>query len=168
MPIKTRVDEIDAKIVNLISKNASITNAAISKEVGLSEGPTLMRVRKLRKEGYIKDNNMPSFKKWVILYSFYAIILIKDDKLEDLIKELTEEDRCTNLVEADTQQNAFGLLATVPNHTTVLATLNFKNEESYTTYMSKLTSKYIAHGFNAQTVIPMKEHFTARRIKVSL
>lgn len=168
MPIKTKVDEIDAKIVNLISKNASITNAAISKEVGLSEGPTLMRVRKLRKEGYIKDNNMPSFKKWGILYSFYAIILIKDDKLEDLIKELTDFDRCTNLVEADTQQNAFGLLATVPNHTTVLATLNFKNEESYTTYMSKLTSKYIAHGFNAQTVIPRKEHFTSRRIKVSL
>ena len=73
MPIKTKVDEIDAKIVNLISENASITNAAISKEVGLSEGPTLMRVRKLRKEGYIKNNNMPSFKKWGILYSCYNL-----------------------------------------------------------------------------------------------
>ena len=168
MPIKTKVDEIDAKIVNLISKNASITNAAISKEVGLSEGPTLMRVRKLRKEGYIKDNNMPSFKKWGILYSFYAIILIKDNMLAPLVEELTSEDRCTNLVEAETQQNTFGLLATVPEHTTLLAMLNFKNEENYTTYMSKLTSKYITHGFNAQTVIPKKEYFTARRIKVSL
>lgn len=169
MPIKNKVDEIDAKIVNLLSQDASITNAAIAREVGLSEGPTLMRVKKLREQGYIKPNNMPSFRKWGINCSFYVILMIKNEKLDALINELTNEERCTNLVEVGGEDDhTFGVLSGVPGHTTILASLNFRKEENYTTYMSRLTSKYISHGFNAQTVIPKKVHFTSRRINVSV
>ena len=51
--ILSKLDEIDKKILNLLQDNARITNANIAKEIGLSPGPTLERVKKLEKSGLI-------------------------------------------------------------------------------------------------------------------
>ena len=48
-----RLDDIDRRIIDAMSFNARISNAALAKIVGLSESATLERVRRLEKSGVI-------------------------------------------------------------------------------------------------------------------
>lgn len=50
-----KIDHIDKKILEILQRNAKITNAALSKEIGLSPAPTLERVKKLESCGIIKS-----------------------------------------------------------------------------------------------------------------
>ena len=50
-----KLDQIDRKILNILQKNAKITNAQLSKEIGLSPAPTLERVKKLEQTGIIRS-----------------------------------------------------------------------------------------------------------------
>lgn len=52
-PIK--LDNIDRKILQILQNNAKITNAQLSKDIGLSPAPTLERVKKLENTGVIKS-----------------------------------------------------------------------------------------------------------------
>lgn len=52
-----KLDSIDLKILDLLQKNAKITNAQLSQEIGLSPAPTLERVKKLEGNGVIKGYN---------------------------------------------------------------------------------------------------------------
>ena len=48
-----KIDNIDRKILRMLQENSKITNAYLSKQIGLSPAPTLERVRKLEKKGII-------------------------------------------------------------------------------------------------------------------
>ena len=50
-----KLDKIDRKILEILQSNAKITNAQLSKEIGLSPAPTLERVKKLETSGIIKS-----------------------------------------------------------------------------------------------------------------
>ena len=50
-----KLDQIDRKILEILQSNAKITNAQLSKEIGLSPAPTLERVKKLETAGLIKS-----------------------------------------------------------------------------------------------------------------
>ncbi len=50
-----KIDAIDKKILHILQENAKITNAQLSKEIGLSPAPTLERVKKLENMGLIKS-----------------------------------------------------------------------------------------------------------------
>ena len=50
-----KIDSIDRKILYILQQNAKITNAQLSKEIGLSPAPTLERVKKLEQTGIIKS-----------------------------------------------------------------------------------------------------------------
>lgn len=50
-----KLDQIDRKILEILQKNAKITNAQLSKEIGLSPAPTLERVKKLEQSGIIES-----------------------------------------------------------------------------------------------------------------
>ncbi|MGB3618618.1 MAG: Lrp/AsnC family transcriptional regulator [Catalinimonas sp.] len=50
---QVKFDQIDRKILQILQKNAKITNAQLSKEIGLSPAPTLERVKKLENSGVI-------------------------------------------------------------------------------------------------------------------
>ena len=52
---KIRLDEIDRKILDILQANARITNAQLSKDIGLSPAPTLERVKKLETTGIINS-----------------------------------------------------------------------------------------------------------------
>ncbi|MGD1841353.1 MAG: Lrp/AsnC family transcriptional regulator [Thermonemataceae bacterium] len=52
---KPKLDKIDRKILQILQQNAKITNAQLSKEIGLSPAPTLERVKKLENAGLIKS-----------------------------------------------------------------------------------------------------------------
>jgi len=54
MSQKPKIDQIDRKILDYLQKDGRITNAQLSKEVGLSPAPTLERVKKLEQLGFIK------------------------------------------------------------------------------------------------------------------
>lgn len=53
--IKVKFDKIDRKILEILQANAKITNAQLSKDIGLSPAPTLERVKKLEQSGIIKS-----------------------------------------------------------------------------------------------------------------
>jgi len=50
-----RLDDTDRKILEILQKNAKITNAQLSQEIGLSPAPTLERVKKLENAGVIQS-----------------------------------------------------------------------------------------------------------------
>jgi DNA-binding Lrp family transcriptional regulator len=50
-----RLDQTDRKILDILQANAKITNAQLSKEIGLSPAPTLERVKKLENAGIIQS-----------------------------------------------------------------------------------------------------------------
>jgi DNA-binding Lrp family transcriptional regulator len=50
-----RLDQTDRKILEILQANAKITNAQLSKEIGLSPAPTLERVKKLENAGIIQS-----------------------------------------------------------------------------------------------------------------
>lgn len=50
-----KLDKIDRKILEILQSNAKITNAQLSKEIGLSPAPTLERVKKLETSGIIQS-----------------------------------------------------------------------------------------------------------------
>ena len=50
-----KIDTTDLKILKEVQKNSKITNVELSKKIGLSPAPTLGRVQKLEKGGYIKS-----------------------------------------------------------------------------------------------------------------
>lgn len=50
---RVKLDKIDRKILEILQSNAKITNAQLSKDIGLSPAPTLERVKKLETSGII-------------------------------------------------------------------------------------------------------------------
>ena len=50
-----KIDQTDRKILEILQSNAKITNAQLSKDIGLSPAPTLERVKKLENFGIIKS-----------------------------------------------------------------------------------------------------------------
>lgn len=50
-----KFDHTDKRILEILQENAKITNAQLSKEIGLSPAPTLERVKKLETNGVIKS-----------------------------------------------------------------------------------------------------------------
>ncbi|MEM6735240.1 MAG: Lrp/AsnC family transcriptional regulator [Bacteroidota bacterium] len=52
---RVKLDKIDRKILEILQFNAKITNAQLSKDIGLSPAPTLERVKKLETSGIISS-----------------------------------------------------------------------------------------------------------------
>ncbi|WP_341224332.1 Lrp/AsnC family transcriptional regulator [uncultured Arcticibacterium sp.] len=50
-----KLDVIDHKLLEILQRNGKITNAQLSKDVGLSPAPTLERVKKLEQSGIIES-----------------------------------------------------------------------------------------------------------------
>lgn len=55
MSLNFKLDKIDRKILEILQANAKITNAQLSKDIGLSPAPTLERVKKLESSGIISS-----------------------------------------------------------------------------------------------------------------
>ena len=53
--VTIKLDQIDHKVLEILQQNAKITNAQLSKEIGLSPAPTLERVKKLETSGIIQS-----------------------------------------------------------------------------------------------------------------
>ncbi len=53
--VPNKLDVTDRKVLEILQENAKITNAQLSKEIGLSPAPTLERVKKLETLGIIQS-----------------------------------------------------------------------------------------------------------------
>lgn len=96
-----KLDKVDRKILEILQKNAKITNAQLSKEIGLSPAPTLERVKKLETSGVISSYHakLDTAKVGLGISTFVQIKLTGHDKQSirsfiDAINKIDEVIEC--------------------------------------------------------------------------
>lgn len=91
-----KLDKIDKKILEILQTNAKITNAQLSKEIGLSPAPTLERVKKLESSGVITSYHakLNTEKIGLGISTFVQISLTGHDKksIKTFIDEVNKID----------------------------------------------------------------------------
>ena len=89
-----KLDQIDHKLLEILQSNGKITNAQLSKDVGLSPAPTLERVKKLEQSGIIKSYHAQVEREKVGLgvMTFVQVTLSGHRKsiTEGFVKKITE------------------------------------------------------------------------------
>ncbi|RPG64248.1 MAG: Lrp/AsnC family transcriptional regulator [Flammeovirgaceae bacterium TMED290] len=95
-----KVDSIDRKILNILQKNAKITNAKLSNEIGLSPAPTLERVRKLETSGIISGYHAKLDNSKIGLnVSTYVMVSLKSHNKKNLDLFIDKIKNVENIVE---------------------------------------------------------------------
>lgn len=96
-----RIDDLDKKIMRTLQDTGRITNLQLSHKIGLSPAPTLERVRKLEKNGFIESYhaNLNPEKLGLNLKVFIQISLVRQiensmQKFVDQIMEIDEVIEC--------------------------------------------------------------------------
>ena len=91
-----KLDKIDRKILEILQSSAKITNAQLSKEIGLSPAPTLERVKKLEVSGIIKSYHavLDTDKIRLGVSTFVLVTLKGHNKtnIESFIKSINQID----------------------------------------------------------------------------
>ena len=70
-----KLDTIDLKILKVLQQNSKITNIELSKKIGLSAAPTLGRVQKLEKQGFISSYHA-KVNKSKVGHGFMALVQV--------------------------------------------------------------------------------------------
>ncbi len=93
-PIK--IDNTDRKILQILQTNAKITNAQLSKDIGLSPAPTLERVKKLENMGIIRSYHavLDTSKVGLGVTTFVQVFLSSHKKscLDAFVEKISEID----------------------------------------------------------------------------
>ena len=105
MPIQ--IDGIDAKILNIIQKDASISVADIADEVGLSSSPCWRRIKRMEELGIIK-NRVTILDRTKLGLDFEVFVAVKlalpnrenMEKLERAVANMPEVVRCASVTGA--------------------------------------------------------------------
>lgn len=96
MAATVKLDKIDLNILEILQSNAKITNAQLAIDVGLSPAPTLERVKKLEKEGYIKSYHakLDTAKLGIGVTTFVMVSLKAHSKrhIEQFVNEINKID----------------------------------------------------------------------------
>jgi DNA-binding Lrp family transcriptional regulator len=91
-----KFDKIDRKILEILQKSAKITNAQLSKEIGLSPAPTLERVKKLENIGVINSYHakLDTSKIGLGVTTFVLVTLVGHNRenIEQFIEEINKID----------------------------------------------------------------------------
>lgn len=89
-----KLDHIDRKVLEILQSNAKITNAQLSKEIGLSPAPTLERVKKLEQSGIIQSYHaqLDRHKVGLGVTTFVQITLVGHRKqvTESFVEKINE------------------------------------------------------------------------------
>jgi DNA-binding Lrp family transcriptional regulator len=97
---RLKLDEIDRKILQILQEDGRITNAQLSKDIGLSPAPTLERVKKLEQAGIIQSYHAVVDKEKVGLgvMTFVQVSLISHKKsvIEKFVDKINKID---NIIE---------------------------------------------------------------------
>lgn len=95
-----KFDKIDRKILEILQKSAKITNAQLSKDIGLSPAPTLERVKKLEKLGVIHSYHakLETSKIGLGVTTFVLVTLVGHNR-ENIEKFINEIDNIDEVIE---------------------------------------------------------------------
>ena len=95
-----KIDKTDKKILEILQRNAKITNAKLSKEIGLSPAPTLERVRKLEAKGIISGYNAKlDMSKIGLGVSTFVMVTLKGHNKKNLVSFLDKIKNINNVIE---------------------------------------------------------------------
>lgn len=95
-----KLDSIDKKILTILQRNAKITNAKLSHEIGLSPAPTLERVRKLEINGIIKGYHAKLDKSKIGLgVSTFVLVTLKGHNKKNINAFLDKIKNVENIIE---------------------------------------------------------------------
>ncbi|MCG8477205.1 MAG: Lrp/AsnC family transcriptional regulator [Cytophagales bacterium] len=95
-----KLDKIDRKILAILQKSAKITNAQLSKEIGLSPAPTLERVKKLEQMGIIKSYHAKlDTEKIGLGVTTFVLVTLKGHNKENIGRFLNEVNNVDEIIE---------------------------------------------------------------------
>lgn len=94
------IDKIDITLLNLLQNNTKLNTKELAQKVGLSVTPTYERIKRLEKQGYIKQYvailDRKLIDKNLMVMSFVSLILHSRDMQIEFEKSVIE---CTEVVE---------------------------------------------------------------------
>ena len=94
------MDNIDRKILRMLQENSKITNAYLSKQIGLSPAPTLERVRKLEKKGIISGYHAQlNLSKIGLGVSTFVLVSLKEHNKKNINIFLDKINKVKNVIE---------------------------------------------------------------------
>lgn len=89
-----KLDQIDRHVLDILQANAKITNAQLSKEIGLSPAPTLERVKKLETSGIIQSYhaqlNRDKVNLGVTTFVMVTLVSHKKDTTMSFVERVNE------------------------------------------------------------------------------
>ena len=95
-----KIDNIDRKILRMLQENSKITNAYLSKQIGLSPAPTLERVRKLEKKGIISGYHAQlNLSKIGLGVSTFVLVSLKEHNKKNINIFLDKIYKVKNVIE---------------------------------------------------------------------
>ena len=95
-----KLDDTDRKILDILQSNAKITNAQLSKDIGLSPAPTLERVKKLENSGIIKSYHaMLDNSKIGLGVSTFVLVSLKGHNKNNIDLFLNEINNIAEVIE---------------------------------------------------------------------
>ena len=95
-----KIDNIDRKILRMLQENSKITNAYLSKQIGLSPAPTLERVRKLEKKGIISGYHAQlNLSKIGLGVSTFVLVSLKEHNKKNVNIFLDKINKVKNVIE---------------------------------------------------------------------
>ena len=91
-----KLDELDLSILKRLQENGKITNLQLSKDIGLSPAPTLERVKKLEKNGFIKSYHAlvdeSKLDLGISAYMQISLIRQRDNAINNFIDQIGKID----------------------------------------------------------------------------
>lgn len=100
MASNLKLDQIDRKILVILQSSAKITNAQLSKEIGLSPAPTLERVKKLETSGILKSYHAKvDTDKIGLGVSTFVLVSLKGHNKENIDSFLNEINNIEEIIE---------------------------------------------------------------------
>ena len=95
-----KIDNVDRKILRMLQENSKITNAYLSKQIGLSPAPTLERVRKLEKKGIISGYHAQlNLSKIGLGVSTFVLVSLKEHNKKNINIFLDKINKVKNVIE---------------------------------------------------------------------
>lgn len=97
-----KLDKIDKKILDILQVDGRITNAQLSKDIGLSPAPTLERVKKLETAGIIKSYHAKLDTEKINLgVNTYVMVSLKGHNKSNIDKFIEAIDGVDEIIECN-------------------------------------------------------------------
>ena len=95
------LDKTDFKILRILQEDGRITNLQLSAEIGLSPAPTLERVRKLERKGFIKSYHAHvDFENLGLGVQTYMLVTLSrhtDNAIANFIEQINKRFRAVGM-----------------------------------------------------------------------